>query len=77
MEERGGRSKASSEVLQDRIHTVDVNLLDCLSEPACEVSDGLIFPFEDGLEGADVPILSDREQVLRDERGAQFAECVY
>ena len=40
-------------------------MLDCLSEPACEASDGLVFPFEDGLEGADVPLLSDRAQVLR------------
>ena len=70
------RPKASSEVLQDRIHTVDVNLLDRLSEPACEVQDGLVFPFEDGLvfpfedglEGADVPFLSNRAQILRDER---------
>ena len=69
MEERGGRPKASSEVLQDHIHTVDINLLERLSEPTCEVPDGLVFPFEDGLEGADVPFLSDRAQVLRDERG--------
>ena len=77
MEERGGRPKASSGVLQDRVHTVDINLLDRLSESACEVPDGLVFPFKDGLEGADVPFLSDIAQVLRDERGPQFAECVY
>ena len=77
MEERGGWPKASSEVLQYCIHTVGINLLDRLSELASEVSDGLVFPFKDGLEGADVPFLSDRAQVLRDERGPQFAEFVY
>ena len=46
--------------LQDRIHTVYIDLLDCLPEPACEVPDGLVFSFEDGLEGADVPFLSDK-----------------
>ena len=29
--------------------------------------DRLVFPFEDGLEGADVPFLPDRAQILRDE----------
>ena len=43
------------------IHTIDINLLDRLSEPAREVPDGLVFPFKDGLEGTDVPLLSDRE----------------
>ena len=64
----GGWLKASSEVLQYCIYTVDINLLDCLSEPVREVPDGLVFPFKDGLEGGDVPFLSDRAQVLRDER---------
>ena len=61
--------KALSEVFQDRIHTVDVDLLDRLIEPACEVLDGLVLLFEDGLEGADVPFLLDIAQILRDERG--------
>ena len=74
---KGGRPKASFEVLQDRVHIVDINLLDCLSKPVREVSNGLVFRFKDGLEGADVPFLSDRAQVLRDERNPQFAECVY
>ena len=60
LEERGSRPKASSEVLQDRIHTVYIDLLDCLTEPACEVPDGLVFLFEDGLKGADVPFLPNR-----------------
>ena len=34
-----------------------------------EVPDGLVLPFEDGLEGANVPFLPDRAQILRDERG--------
>ena len=44
-------------------------MLDCLSEPACEVSDELVFLFEDRLEGADVPFLFDKAQILSDERG--------
>ena len=59
MEERGGRSKASPEVLQDHIHTVNINLLDSLFEHACEVLDGFVFLFEDSLEGADIPFLLD------------------
>ena len=77
MEEWGGGPKVSSKVLQCCIHTVNMNLLDRLSEPAREVPDGLVFPFKDGLEGADVPLLSDRAQVLRDECGPQFDERVY
>ena len=49
---------------------MEVNLLDRLTEPACKVPDGLVLPFEDGLEGADVPFLPDRAQILRDERGS-------
>ena len=52
LEERSGRSKPSPEVLQDCIHTVNINLLDGLSELACEVPDGFVFSFEDSLEGA-------------------------
>ena len=64
----GWLPKASTEVLQDRIHTVYIDLLDCLPEPACEVLDGLVFLFEDGLKGANVPFLFDRAQILREER---------
>ena len=60
MEERGGRPKAPPEILQNCIHTVHINLLNGLPESACEVSDGLVFSFEDGLEGADVSFLFDR-----------------
>ena len=77
MEKRGGSPEAPSEILQDRIHAVDANLLDRLTKSAREVPDGLVLPFEDGLEGADVPLLFDRAQILRDERGPHFAKCVY
>ena len=60
LEEWGGWPETSSEVLQDRIHTVHVDLLDDLLKPAREVSDGLVFTFEDCLEGANVPLLPDR-----------------
>ena len=77
MEKRGGWPEAPSEILQDRIHVVDVNLLDHLTKSTREVPDGLVLPFEDGLEEADVPLLSDRAQILRDEHGPQFTKCVY
>ena len=77
MEKRGDWPEAFSEILKDHIHAVDVNLLDRLTKSAREVPDGLVLPFEDGLEGVDVPLLSDRAQILRDERGPQFAKCVY
>ena len=60
LEEWGGWPETSFEVLQDCIHTVHVDLLDGLLEPACEVSDGLVFSFQDCLEGANVPLLPDR-----------------
>ena len=77
MEKRGGWPEAPYEILQDHIHVVDVDLLDRLTKSAREVPDGLVLPFEDGLEGADVPLLPDIAQILRDERGPQFAKCVY
>ena len=77
MGKRGGWPEAPSEILQDRIHVVDVDLLDRLTKHEREVPDGLVFPFDDGLEGADVPLLPDRAQILRDERGPQFAKYVY
>ena len=60
MEKWGGWPKTSSEVLQDCIHIVYVDLLDGLPEPAREVPYGLIFSFEDCLERANVPFLPDR-----------------
>ena len=77
MEKRGGWPEAPSEILQDRIYAVDVDLLDRLTEPAREVPDGFVLLFEDGLEGADVPLLPDKAQILGDKRGPQFAKCVY
>ena len=60
LEEWGGWPETSSEVMQDCIHTVYVDLLDGLPEPVREVPDGLVFSFEDCLEGANVPLLPDR-----------------
>ena len=53
---------------------MNVNLLDSLSKLVCEVPNGFIFSFEDSLEGADVPFLPDRAQILGDKRGPQLAE---
>ena len=59
MEEWRGRPKTPSEILEDRIHTVSINLLDAPSESSGEITDGLIFSLEDGLQRADVPLLSN------------------
>ena len=56
MEEWGGPLKAPSEILEDRIHTIQINLWDGPSKPSSEIVDGfvlrlnmvckeLIFPF--------------------------------
>ena len=49
MEERGGRPKALSEILEDCIHTVRINLLDDPSKSSGEITDELVLPLEDGL----------------------------
>ena len=49
MEEWGSRPEAPSEILEDRIHTVGINLLDDPSKYFGEIMDGLVFPLEDGL----------------------------
>ena len=59
MEEWGGRPKAPSEILEDRIHTVRINLLDGPSKSSGEIMDGFVFPLEDGLEKTDVSLPSN------------------
>ena len=49
MEEWGGLPKAPLEILEDRIHTVGINLLDGPSKSSNEITDGLILLLEDGL----------------------------
>ena len=50
MKERGSRPEASSEVLKDLIHVVNINLLDGLPKSSGEIPYRFIFPLEDGLE---------------------------
>ena len=57
MKERSSRPKASSEILQDCIHTIRIILLDGLSKSSGEVPDGFVVPLENGLEQADVSFL--------------------
>ena len=59
MEEWSGRPKAPSEILEDRIHVVRINLLDNLSKTSGEIADGFILPLEDGLQRTDVSIFSN------------------
>ena len=59
MEEWGGRPKTPSEILEDRIHAVRINLLDGPSKSSSEIADGLVLPLEDGLQRADVSLLSN------------------
>ena len=59
MEEWGGRPKAPSEILEDRIHTVRINMLDDPFKSFDEIADGLVLPLEDGLQRTDVSLLSN------------------
>ena len=45
---RGSRPKASSKVLEDRVHVVCIDLLDNLSKSPGEVPDRLSLSLEDG-----------------------------
>ena len=74
MEERSSRPKASSEILQDCIHTIRINLLDDLSKSSGKVPDGFVVPLEDGLERADVSFLPNGAQILGDKCDPQFSE---
>ena len=49
MEEWCGRPESPSKILEDRIHTVCINLLDDPSKSFGEIADGLVLPLEDGL----------------------------
>ena len=66
MEERSSRPKASSEILQDCIHTIRINLLDGLSKSSSEVPDGFVVLLKDGLERANVSFLPNGAQILGD-----------
>ena len=59
MEEWSGRLKAPSEILEDRIHAVRINLLDNLSKSSGEIADGFVLPLEDGLQRTDVSLFSN------------------
>ena len=69
LEERSSWPEAPSKVLQDCIHTIGINLLNGLPESSGELPDGLVIPLEDGLEPADVSLLSNGAQILSDECG--------
>ena len=56
MEERGGRPKAPSEILEDRIHIVRINLLDSSSKSSSEIADGFVLLLEDGLQRTIFPL---------------------
>ena len=49
MEERCGWPEAPPKILEDRIPTILINLLDGPPKSPYEITDGLIFSFEDGL----------------------------
>ena len=59
MEEWDGQPKAPSEILEDRIHTVRINMLDNPSKSSGEITDGLVLPLEDGFQRTDVSLLSN------------------
>ena len=49
MKEWGGRPEALSEIMEDRIHTVGINILDDPSKSFGEIMDGLVLSLEDVL----------------------------
>ena len=59
MEEWGGRPKTPIEIMEDRIHTVRINLLDGSSKSSGEIADRLVLPLKDGLQRANVSLLSN------------------
>ena len=59
MEEWGGQLKAPSKILENRIHTVRINLLDDPSKSSSEIAEGLVLPLEDGLQRTDISFLSN------------------
>ena len=59
MEEGGGRPTAPLEILEDRIHTIRINLLDGPSKSSSEIADKLVLPLEDGLQRTDISLLSN------------------
>ena len=76
MEEWGGQPKTPSEILEDRIHTVRINMLDGPSKSSGEIVDGLVLLLEDGLQRADIPLLSNEASVLGNKCSPQLTERV-
>ena len=59
VEEWGGRPRAPSEILEDYIHTIRINLLDGPSKSSSEIADGFVLPLEYGLHRTDISLLSN------------------
>ena len=76
MEEWGGRPKAPSEILEDSIHAVRINLLDDPSKSSGEITDGLVLSLEDGLQRNDISLMSNSAQVLGNKCSPQLTERV-
>ena len=74
MEERSGWPEASPEVLKDRVHAISLYLLDGLPEPLCEVSYGFLFLLYNSLLSVNVPLLSYKTKILRDECSPKLIE---
>ena len=76
MEEWCGWPKTPSKNLEDRIHTVLINLLDGPSESSGEIKEGLVLTLEDGLQRADISLLSNGAQILGNKRSPQLTKRV-
>ena len=59
MEERGGRPNAPSEIMEDRIHTVRINLFDGSSKSSSDIANGFVLLLEDGLQRIDISLMSN------------------
>ena len=59
MEELDGQLKSLSEIMEDCIHTVQINMLDGPSKSSSKIADGFVLPIEDGLQRTDISLLSN------------------
>ena len=69
--------EAAPKDLKDSVYAISLYLLDSLPEPPCEVLYGFLFLLYNRLQRANVPLLSYRTKIPRDECSPKLIERVY
>ena len=77
MEERGKWREISPQVLKDCFHAVNLYLLDGLLEPPGEFPYGFILLLYNSLQRTNIPLMSYRTKILRDEYSPKLVERIY